>query len=144
MSPINLNSVNKKLSRLQTNITKLESYKKVSQNDFLVDFTINAAAMHYLVENIEIITDIGNHILAEDFGDSGDSYKDIIKKTGENKIIPLKFAKDNMDMAGLRNMIIHFYVDIEMKKIYQSLQKAPDIFKKFAKYYINYLNKNNI
>lgn len=139
---IDKKSINKKLKRLTEALGYLEKYKKEAKEDFLIDFTVNAAAMHYMVLGIEIITDIGNHILNENYQVSSDEYSEVIEKLGEYEIVPEKFAEENADMAKFRNLIIHAYDKIDMGQVYQNLQKTPDIFRKFAKYYVDFLEKH--
>jgi len=134
-------TIERKLKKLAEVINKLEQCKKVSLKDFLVDFKISDATMHNLVMGIEIIIDIGNHILAEVFQESADEYAAIIKKLGEVDVIPKNFAKENIEMARFRNLIIHAYEKIDLNKVYQNLQKAPDIFRQFAKYFAEFLEK---
>lgn len=141
MSSVNKNSVNQKLKKLEESIKMLEEYKKVQQNDFFEDATISGATIHYLVLGIEIIIDVGNHILTEAFQEHADSYEEIILKLGEVKVVPEDFAKDNADMAKFRNLLIHEYIKVNMKIVYKNLQEAPDIFRKFAKYYLEFLEK---
>ena len=141
MSPVNKNSINQKLKKLEESVKMLEGYKRVQENDFLKDATINGATIHYLVLGIGIIIDIGNHILVEIFHEHVNSYEEIILKLGEVKMIPDGFAKKNADMAKFRNLLIHEYIKVNMKMVYKNLQEAPDIFRKFAKYYLEFLEK---
>ena len=134
-------SIKEKLIKLEQVIKLLEKYKKVSKDNFLVDFTINSAAQHNLILGIEIIVDIGHHILTEVYQAHPKEYKEIIEMLGEYEIVPKKFAKKNVKMASFRNLIIHQYTKLNMKEVYQNLQKAPDIFRKFAKYYLEFLEK---
>lgn len=141
MSPVNKNSINQKLKKLEESMKMLEEYKKVQEKDFVEDATISGAAIHYLVLGIEVIMDIGNHILTEAFQEHADSYEEIILKLGETKVMPEDFAKDNVDMAKFRNLLIHEYIKIDLKQVYRNLQEAPDIFRKFAEHYLEFLEK---
>lgn len=44
-------------------------------------------------------------------------YTDIIDKLGERNVIPSEFAKNIRGMAGLRNILIHEYTYIDLRKI---------------------------
>lgn len=138
---IDKKSTKEKIKKLEEAVKFLKEYKKLSKEDFLVDFTVNAAAMHYMVLGIEIIVDVGNHLLNEIYHVRGEEYKEIIKLLGDYEIIPEEFAKENIGMAKFRNLIIHQYGKVDMKKVYQNLQKAPEIFGKFAKYFMEFLEK---
>ena len=141
MSPINKNSVNQKLKKLEEAVKMLEEYKKVAEKDFLEDATISGATIHYLVLGIGVIIDTGNHFLVEAFQEHADSYEEIILELGEKKIVPEDFAKNNAEMTKFRNLLIHEYVKIDLKRVYQNLQEAPDIFRKFAEYYTEFLER---
>lgn len=142
MSPINKETIKSKISRLEKNIDILDNYRKTPKEDFFLDYTIHGAAMHYLVESIEIIVDIAGHFLSECFEESPPTYKDIISGAGKNNIVSKEFADKNCEMADFRNLIIHGYGSVDMERVYQNLQKAPDIFRQFAKYYIEFLEKH--
>ncbi len=138
MSPSDKNVIQNKIARLERNINILKGYKNIPRSNFLSDFTINGATLHYLVESIEIIIDVGNHILAEEFALDAATYSDVIVKLGENKVVPQKFAEENMYMAKFRNRIIHIYNEIDLQEVYENLQKAPDIFRQFIVYYTEF------
>lgn len=133
--------IKEKLTKLNQVIKLLEKYKTVSREDFLIDFTINSAAQFNLILGIEIIVDIGNHILAEKYQVHPKEYKEVIEALGEYEIVPERFARENVEMAKFRNLIIHQYGKVDMKLVYQNLQKAPDIFRQFAKYFAEFLEK---
>ena len=131
-------TIKEKLDLLDEVIDKLKQCAAVPKEDFIADFLVSDAALHNLVLGIEIIVDIGNHILSEAFHVGADSYKETIEKLGETGVVPRDFAKKNADMAKFRNLIIHAYGEIDMKQVYQNLQKAPDIFRKFAEYFSDF------
>lgn len=139
---IDKKTIEKRLGKLEQVVKLLEQYKKISEENFLIDFTVNSAAQYNLILGIEIIVDIGNHILSEKYQVSSDDYGDVIKNLGKYEIVPAKFAKDNVNMLKFSNLIVHHYGEVDMKQVYRNFQKAPDIFRKFAQYYINFLEKN--
>lgn len=134
MVPIDRHTITTKLLRLEKNLDFLEEYQKISKQDFLKDYTVQGATLHYMVECIEIIIDIGNHLLTNR-GESTHTYREVILQLGKYQIIPTAFAKKNADMTNFRNLIIHAYEALDIAKVYQELQKAPNIFRRFVKYY---------
>lgn len=134
-------SIEEKLVKLEGVIKALEKYSRISREDFLADYTVNSATMHNLVLGIEIIVDVGNHLLHEVYRVHPQEYRRVIEMLGEYEIVPERFAEENADMARFRNLIVHQYIDIDMKQVYENLQKAPEIFRKFAKYYLEFLEK---
>ena len=139
---IDKKTIEEKLNKLQEAADHLDKYKGESEEDFLIDFTVNAAAMHYIVLGVEIIVDIGNHLLSEVYRTHPNEYREVLEALGEYDIVPENFAKENADMARFRNLIIHAYGKIDMKQVYQNLQKSPDVFRKFAECFVEFLEKN--
>ena len=142
MAPVNRETVNKKLDLLNEVIEKLQDIKTLSRENFMSDFFIHDTAIRNLVLGIEIVVDVGNHILLEVFHSSADTYKDVVLTLGEAKVVPKDFAKENAQMADFRNLIIHAYGSLDMKQVHQNLQKSPDVFRKFAECFVEFLEKN--
>src|SRR3989344_675725 len=137
--PLDKESIQERIGKLSQIIKLLDQYKAESEENFLADFTINSAAQFNLIIGIEIIVDIGSHILNELYQVRPKEYQEVITALGEQEIISKEFALRNSDMPKFRNFVIHQYEDVDMKQVYIYLQKAPDVFRKFAAYFINFL-----
>lgn len=139
--PLDKESIQERIGKLSQIIKLLNQYKAESEEDFLVDFTLNSAAQFNLVIGIEIIVDIGSHILNEVYQVRPKEYHEVITALGEQEIIPKEFAVENSDMPKFRNFVIHQYEDVDMKQVFVYLQKAPDVFLKFTEYFMSFLEK---
>lgn len=82
MSAVDKNSIQDKLLKLQEAVNVLNELKSVSEQDFLKDLKTNGAAMFNMLVSIELIVDIGNHILAEVFQKPEKTYRDVILALG--------------------------------------------------------------
>lgn len=144
MSPLDKKSIRERLLKLQDIISDLRQYGKEAKSlaAFCADRKLNGAAMFSLVIGIEIITDIGNHILSVAFQKSAKDSEDILRLLGEVGIVPKKVIRDNGGMAGFRNVVIHEYAVVDFKKVYRYLKKAPEVFCQFAYYYNKFLEKH--
>lgn len=60
---------------------------------------------------------------------------------GKEKVLPKKFAEDFAPIARFRNLLVHEYVKIDMRKVYVYLQNEIVNFDKFAKAVIRYVNR---
>ncbi len=134
-------SVENKLFRLKQICIILEETGKSSKEDFLKDYKINSIGMFNLMVGITIILDVGQHFLTRHANKTAQEYKDIVRLLGEYNIIPLKLSQESVEMAKFRNLLVHDYDKIEEAKVYDYIQKAPDIFRQFARYYIEFMDK---
>lgn len=141
MSPLNKKTIDEKLFKLQEYVKILEELRAKDRTVFFAERIVQDATTLNLFVSIEMIIDIGNHIITEVFQKQAKNYKEIILLLGETGVIPEKFAKDNENMASFRNMVAHDYDKITPEGIYEHLQKAPDIFRQFAKYFVECMEK---
>lgn len=131
--------IRKKLSELENNIQTLERLRSYPLTDLQNDREKAWSVEHGLQLSIQIIIDTGNHILAAKGEHEIEDYVDVIDKLGEKNIIPSEFAQTIRGMAGFRNLLIHEYASVDMKKVYNVLQNRLDDFRKFARYIDMYL-----
>ena len=136
-------TIQEKLFKLQESIKVLNELKDESQKTFLSDPKTNGATMFNLIISIELIVDIGNHILTEAFQRPAKTYRDVIIELGKAGVFPVEFSERNEFMADFRNKLIHDYDRVNLEKVYEILQKAPDVFREFAKYFVDFLEKHN-
>lgn len=143
MSPINKKTIHEKLFRLQEYTKVLEELRSEGREMFFNDRKTQDSATLNLFTSIEMITDIGNHIITEVFQEQAKNYAEVIELLGENGVIPETFAKENEGMTKFRNLVAHDYDKITPEGVYENLQKAPDIFRQFAKYFVEFMDKQN-
>ncbi len=93
---------------------------------------------HGLQLSIQLVLDIGNHILA-DAGNPAQDYSKIFEKLAQIEVIPADFAESIKNMAGLRNVLVHQYTEVDMGKLVDVLNNRLGDFSKFAAYVMNYL-----
>lgn len=132
-------SIAKKLRKLDELIRQLEGVRAYPREEFLENKVLQAAAERFFILGIEIVTDIGDHLLTEEKNVSAESYEDIIAELGHHKIVPPALAKRNAGMAKFRNLLIHVYDVIEPELVHRYLEKAPKEFRAFAKAFAKYL-----
>jgi len=133
--------ITKKLSELKNNLKVLYELKETPFGE-LSDSVKNQWTIFYgLQVSIQIIIDIGNHILASIGENQIEDYVDIIEKLGKRGVIPENFANKIRNMPGLRNILVHEYGVINIKKIYDILQNNLSDFEDFILYITEFLKK---
>jgi uncharacterized protein YutE (UPF0331/DUF86 family) len=133
--------ITKKLSELKNNLKVLYELRETPFGE-LSDSVKNQWTIFYgLQVSIQIIIDIGNHILASIGENQIEDYVDIIEKLGKRGVIPENFANKIRNMPGLRNILVHKYGVINIKKIYDILQNNLSDFEDFILYITEFLKK---
>jgi len=131
----------KKFQELNRYLKELEDFKSISWHEFSSSLGKQWMVFHGLQLSVQVLIDVGNHILAALGENRIEDYADIIDKLGEKSIIPSQFARQIRGMVGLRNILIHEYVSIDLNKIYEILQNRLDDFRDFIKYINQFMKK---
>jgi uncharacterized protein YutE (UPF0331/DUF86 family) len=133
--------ITKKINELKNNLKILHDLKRIPFEKISESLKEQWTVFYGLQISIQIVIDIGSHILASIGENQIEDYADIIDKLGKLEIIPVDFAKKIKGMPGLRNILVHEYGIIDIKKIYDILQNNLDDFKDFIFYTKKYLEK---
>ncbi|UCG06571.1 MAG: DUF86 domain-containing protein [Desulfobacterales bacterium] len=122
-------------------MANLRRYQGLSLKEFSKDLSyiwIVTKGLEILIQNL---LDIGAHILASEIKNDWDDYSEIIIKLGQYEIIPEDFSKQIQGMAGLRNILVHEYLRVDEKKLYDYLKDRLTDFTEFMGYIQQYLDK---
>ena len=125
--------IERRLDRLFECLAKLEPL----QSKNLADFEGDPYLRDIVERNIEVAAqaciDIANRIISlDDLAKPQDYYGTIIG-LGEAGVLPIDFAQRFASVAGLRNVLVHEYADIDWKQLHRHLQKLDD-FREFARH----------
>ena len=88
-------------------------------DSYLSDEKAPLALKYLLIEAVEAISDICQHLLAKTKGIACLGYVDCIVKAGQEGIITSALSERLRRLADLRNIIIHRYWVIDDQKIFQ-------------------------
>ena len=90
-------------------------------------------AERYLQLAIQCVLDIGNHILADRKLREPEEYRDIVKTLGDHSLISPDLTERLIPLVGLRNILVHDYLDIDRPRLYDALQAELEDLEEFAK-----------
>lgn len=133
--------IKKKLKELDKYLKQLKKYEEIDKKELEANLDKLWIVERGLQLCIQIVLDIGNHILSEE-GITVDEYGDIIKKLIQLEILPEKFTKIK-GMAGFRNILVHEYADVDIEIVTEILNNSLVDFSKFATYIDEYLEKGD-
>ncbi len=123
----------KRLEKLNQYVQLLKKLINAPKSQFVSDPFVYGNAERYLQLAIHSCLDIGNHILANMKSKTPGEYRDIFILLGEYKIISAELADKMAPLAGLRNILVHDYLDIDLEKIHLLLINNLDDFDQFAR-----------
>ena len=122
----------KRLSKLREYASLLRILRKRPQEDFIKDPFVIGNVERYLQLAIRVILDICNHIVADDRLGLVEEYRDAVRLLGQGGYLDPDLTKRLIPMAGLRNILVHDYLEIDRGKLHTLLQDCLEDFEQFA------------
>ncbi len=131
--------INLRIDVIERNLKEIELIISEGEEDFLKNNRTILAGKHALLESIEACIDISNHIIASMGLRRPEDYKDVFAIIQENNIIAKPLSERLQDMAGFRNLLVHFYAKVDNKKVFSIMQKDTKDISEFVKKILKYI-----
>jgi len=121
-----------KLKRLEENLIILSSIKDNYSLDDLISDKVDEWGLRYgLFESIQIIIDLACSIVSEKNLGIPKNYSECIWLLTSNNYLEKELGERIIGMVGLRNLLVHEYGIIDVKRLFEYLNHLEDI-KDFA------------
>jgi uncharacterized protein YutE (UPF0331/DUF86 family) len=105
-----------------------------------MDPIIEGALCRYLQLAIECVLDIGEIIVAGEGWPRPPTNREVILELGRRGVLPAGFSRKLSGAAGLRNVLVHDYVEIDLNLVVRHLSLLGD-FDRFARAVASYLKR---
>ena len=128
MSPVDRDFITNKFAQIIENLRELEDIYKLGWKHFQDTKNTRKLAERYLQETIEILCDINAHLLVETRHGAPKDYYESFIKLGEHGFVSSDLAQELAPCSGVRNRIVHEYDRIDSRMIYDSIEKAMQLF----------------
>jgi uncharacterized protein YutE (UPF0331/DUF86 family) len=119
----------RKLDTLRSLLAELEKHAGATADEIRQD--------PYRVERLlELLVtaaaDLLSHLLAER-GEQPGTYREIFRRAGEQGLIAAELAERLEKAAGMRNVLVHLYEDIDYQVVADSVERALADFDEFLR-----------
>jgi uncharacterized protein YutE (UPF0331/DUF86 family) len=114
--------LHKRLNKLDEHLEILHRLQRYDFEAFANDPEHYGSAERFLHLPIEALTDLGNHIIADLALGTVNSYRDIPEILAEQGYIEPELAARWIKMIGFRNVLVHEYLKIDRRIVYDILQ----------------------
>jgi uncharacterized protein YutE (UPF0331/DUF86 family) len=131
--------IRKRLNKLDEYLSILYNLRKYSFDNFTRDPERYGSAERFLHLSIEAILDMGNHVIADLELGIVNWYSDIPAILEKNGYIDSDMEKEWLQMIGFRNTLVHNYLEIDRRIVYDVLQNHLKDIKKIRKIFAQFL-----
>lgn len=117
-----------RLKLLEDNIVELIGFKEnYNLDDILNDKSKQWALRYGFLESIQIVIDIACHMVSKYNLGSPSTYSECIELLAKYKYIDKDLSDKILGMVGLRNILVHEYITVDIGKLYGLLEKIKDL-----------------
>lgn len=136
--------IRRKLIKLQEYLAELHELKDVPFTRYSTDFYVQRTAERLIQLIVECAVDINTYLLVEYVGikPPKDYFTSFIE-AGEARIIPGELARALAPSAGMRNVIVHEYEEIDDAVVHQSIRLTLDKYTEYVAAVFDFLRENS-
>lgn len=139
---IDKNLIKTKMTDIQKYYSELESILKEDAREIIG----NNLKLHTVERLFQLIVDasvdINTHIISESNIQVPDDYQSTFIALGENKILPMEFALKIAPSVGLRNLVVHKYGKVDIKKMIDDIKNEIGQYFEYLKHIQQFLGKS--
>ena len=133
-----------RLDKIQENLVLLRKIDEIPLSEFVSNSLTHSAAERAVQVSIQAVIDICSYLVSEMQNKMPASQRDlpeILRKAG---VFPKELANKLSGMIGVRNVLVHQYLDVDLNRVHSIIQNNLGDFDEFAKYVVEYLEKEGI
>ncbi|MBI3891032.1 MAG: DUF86 domain-containing protein [Candidatus Wallbacteria bacterium] len=113
-------------------LERLQRYGNTSRDEFLGDEDKRVAAERYLHLALECVLDLANHVIADRGLATPESYGSSFRVLCEASLLEAGLAESLRKLAGMRNILVHDYLEIDHELTLRSIQNDLGDLRSFA------------
>jgi uncharacterized protein YutE (UPF0331/DUF86 family) len=126
-------SVERKLTRIRRLVEQLATLGPFDGRRFADDPIAGLAAERLLTLLVELAFSVNGHVSAAVLGQAPDSYRESFLLAAQVGVIDDKLAVALAPSAGLRNVLVHAYLDVDHDRVAEATALAPDLFGEYVR-----------
>lgn len=136
---VRLEVLRKRLGKLDEYLGYLQRLRRYSLSEFLAEPERYGAAERFLQLCVEALNDVGSHVIVDERLGEAESSRDIPRLLRENGTIDADAEQRWIRMIGLRNVLVHEYVELDREIVHVVLQERLGELRELADVFGRYL-----
>jgi uncharacterized protein YutE (UPF0331/DUF86 family) len=119
--------VRERLGRLEPLLALLDEVRASGEHAYFSAFQAKLATQHALQLAVQVCIDVGAHLIAELGLPPADDYGGVFSRLEEAEILDADLAGRLRKAAGLRNLLVHGYAEVDDRKVWEALAGLDDL-----------------
>ncbi len=118
--------IRSKLLDIGEAVSRLRSWLPLTVDRLEHDVMLRWAIEHGLHIAAEALFDAGNHLLAGEFQETADEYREIAPRLVARGVLSSNTARRLESLAGFRNVLVHDYATVDVRRVHAGLGRLDD------------------
>lgn len=136
--------IRRKLHLIADDLGRMVRFKDETLESLTSD-DIKLAAVERMLERIVMrAIDVNEHLVAElasgEERSARISYRDTFLMLGDLGVYPMEFAESIASSAGLRNILVHDYNDVDHRIVHGSIRTCLEDYRRYIEYVSGFLS----
>jgi uncharacterized protein YutE (UPF0331/DUF86 family) len=116
----------------------------MTYEEFTANYLYTNTAERSFQIAIQAAIDVGSMILADESYEIPNTYADIFSALAEIGVLPETFAQKMVGMVKFRNVLVHLYLQVDLRRVYRYLQENLEDFEQFIRYVSDWLAEDDV
>lgn len=130
----------RRLQKLDEYVEYLEDAQEYSFEEFASEVEAYSAVERNLQLSIEALTDMASHVVVDEDLGTFERAQDLPVILEEHGLISEDEQKTWKSMIGFRNVLVHEYVEIDRRTVYDALQHQLDDIRRLSHIFDRFLD----
>ena len=130
---VDRDALSARLHTLERYLAELRKLRGCSRDEFVSDPAVHHLAERYLHLACECVLDVTHHVIADSGYRQPTSYRDAIDVLREHDHVGPELAERLKGWMGLRNVLVHFYLDIDHARVHEAIMEDLGDLEEFAR-----------
>ena len=136
--------VHERITRIQAYIEELRPFLSMNYPEYMNDSRNYRTVERVIQLIVDTAVEINDHILSGSGelppGDYKQSFTDLLKLG----LGPQEFIEHISKSAGMRNILVHEYTNVDAQRVYESIDLAANEYAQYCKAILEFLEKNRV
>lgn len=120
----------------------LERFRAMSGEEFAADIEHVWAVEHGLQLCIQCVIDVCDHLVAQLCLGVATTHPDAVELLCQAGVLPESLRPALIGMMRFRNLLVHAYLQVDVDKVYDTLQTGLSDFAEFTRCVLEFLRRN--
>lgn len=115
--------VDERIERIEAACKALEAVGDLDPEQYLASEDLQAATERRLMVAVQAAIDVGSHLVATQGWNTPAAYADVFVELERHGVVAADLSGRMQMATGLRNILVHDYLDVEPRQVHASLHE---------------------